>query len=150
MERLTRDIYIGGVTTKATVKQKKIKYVVNLVGLPLSYKNDKFPIRDGNTGNDLIMFLRIIQAIDKHIKRNRTPILINCALGMSRSPVICALYLYYSGRSPKYTNFDDTLNFVMSKSKVASPNDELIQFTKKRAIPFIDSLGTKNRRYRAS
>ena len=26
MERITKDIYIGGVTTKATVKQKKIKY----------------------------------------------------------------------------------------------------------------------------
>lgn len=146
MERITKDLYIGGVTSKAEVKHNKIKYVVNLVGYTLSYNNEKFPIRDGFTGNDPIMFLRIMQTIDKHIKRRRTPIFINCAMGMSRSPVICALYLYYSSKGGKYSNFDDALEFVLSKSTVAKPNDEILRFVKYMAIPFLDSMKPKNKK----
>jgi hypothetical protein len=141
MERITKDLYIGGITTKVAVKYNKIKCVINLVGIPFPYKSDKMPIHDGR-GNDPKQFLKIMQAIDNSIKQRRTPVFINCAAGMSRSPVICALYLYWSGKG-KYTSFDDALEFVLSKSTVAMPNYKLIEFVKNKSIPFMDSLKKK-------
>lgn len=133
-------MYIGGVTTKVAVKHNKIKSVISLLAVDLPYKADKFPIHDGFTNNDKIMFLRIMQAIDKKVKQRRTPVFIQCAMGMSRSPVICALYLYYSNKGGKYSNFNEALNFVLSKSTVAKPNDEILRFVKFMAIPFLDSI----------
>ena len=146
LERITKDLYIGGITTKAAVKQNKIKSVISLIGVNLPYKAEKFPIHDGFTNNDPIMFLRIMQAIDKRVKTGRTPIFITCAMGMSRSPVICALYLHYNSNGGKYSNFDDALEFVLSKSIVARPNDEILRFVKYMAIPFIDSMRLVKRR----
>ncbi len=145
MERITKDIYIGGKTTGVAVKLNRIKYVVNLVGWPLPYKNDKMPIQDGSTTNDPAQFLRIMQAIDTAVKQRRTPVFINCAAGMSRSPVIAALYLYWSGKG-KYATFDDALGFVLSKSTVAQPNYKLIWFVKNRVIPFFNSLKPENKK----
>lgn len=143
MERITKDLYIGGITTKIAIKHNKIKYVVNLVGEPFPYKSDKLPIRDG-VGNEPAQFLKIMQAIDVAIKQRRTPIFINCAAGMSRSPIVCALYLYWSGNG-KYASFDEALQFVLSKSTVAMPNYKLIGFVKNKAIPFMDNFKKKAR-----
>jgi protein-tyrosine phosphatase len=137
VEQITKDIYIGGITTREAVKYKKIKTVINLVGDSFPYKSDKMPIKDGRT-NDPKQFFRIMQAIDVAIKERRTPVFINCAAGISRSPIIASLYLYRSGKG-KYASFGDALEFVLSKSTVAQPSYKLIDFVKKKAIPYIDS-----------
>lgn len=135
MERITKDLYIGGVTTREAVKHNKIKTVINLLGDTFPYKSIKMPIKDGRT-NDPKQFLKIMHTIDIAIKQRRTPIFINCAAGMSRSPVVCALYLYWSGNG-KYANFDDAVEAVRSKSTVAMPNYKLIEFVKTKVLPLI-------------
>ena len=132
MEKITKELYIGGVTTKADVEHHKIQYVVNLVGLKASYRSKMFPIKDSGFHNDPVQFLRIIQAIDKHVKRRKTPIFIQCAMGMSRSPIVCALYLYYDQR---FGSFDEAMEFVESMSRVAKPNPSLIEFVKMKVVP---------------
>lgn len=132
MERITQDLYVGGITTKADVEHHKIKYVVNLVGRKVAYRSKMFPIMDSFRNNDPIQFLRIIQAIDKHVKRRKTPIFIQCAMGMSRSPIVCALYLYYDQR---FGTFDEAMEFVQSMSRVAKPNPSLIDFVKAKVVP---------------
>lgn len=132
MERITKDLYIGGVTTREAVKYNKIKTVINLLGDTLPYRSIKMPIKDGRA-NDPKQFLKIMRAIDTAIKQRRTPVFINCAAGMSRSPVVCALYLYWSGKG-RYASFDDAIEAVRSKSTVAMPNYKLIEFVKAKVL----------------
>lgn len=85
----------------------------------------------GNTPEQLI---NILEAIDKDIKEKGTPIFIQCHAGMSRSPIIAALYLFYNGT---FSSFDDALEYVKEKNKIAQPNLDLIDFIKRNVIPLI-------------
>ena len=132
MEKITEDIYIGGITTKRDVEVHGIRHVINLVGRKVSYRSKMFPLMDSDFNNDPLQFLRILQDIDKHVKRRRVPVFIHCAMGMSRSPVVCALYLYYDQR---FGTFEDALSYVLEMSRVAKPNPSLVDFVRSQVVP---------------
>lgn len=135
MEEITNEIYTGAKTTKEDVAYHKIKYIINVSGVPTEYKcNDIYPIADDGVGNTPEQFINILEAIDRGIKEKGTPIFIQCHAGMSRSPVVAALYLYYNGT---FRSFDDALAYVEEKNKIARLNWDLIDYIKRNVIPLI-------------
>ncbi len=72
--------------------------------------------------------------MDKQIKAKNTPILVMCRGGISRSPTIAALYLFYSH---KFKTFDDALEYVGKKSSMIQINYDLVDFIKKEVLPLI-------------
>ena len=133
MERITKDLYIGGVTTREAVKHNGIKCVIFLSDMPTEYPGYNYHIFDSGN-NDPKKFISILKFVDEHMRTNDTPILLNCSAGMSRSPIIAALWLYHSG---EYASFDNALEFVLSKSSVAKPNPRLINFVKAKVLPLM-------------
>lgn len=133
VEQITDFLFIGGITTKAEVDRNNIKYSINTCSFPTEYKSESHPISN-DAYNDPKSFIEILKKIDWNVKKGNTPVFISCQMGMSRSPTIAALYLYYS---KKYPSFDDALYFVMQKSKVAMPNPELVDFVKDKVLPLL-------------
>jgi hypothetical protein len=135
MEKITDGIFISGKTTKADLTYNKIKYCINLSGIPIDYKVDKvYKIADDYERNDPKRFIAIVECIDKQVRAKNTPILIMCHAGMSRSPIIAALYLFYSRT---FQSFDEALEYVVKKSKIARPNPDLVDFIKRKVVPLI-------------
>lgn len=133
IEKITDEIFINGKTSKLEVTLKDIKYVIYLSASPLDFKADEcHPIIDGYGENKPKQFIKILESIDKQIKAKNTPILIMCKGGISRSPTIAALYLFYSH---KFKNFDEALEYVSKKSSLISVNYDLVDFIKKEVIP---------------
>ena len=142
MYKITEDIYIGGITSTQEVSHNKVKCVLLLSDVPTEYPVYNYHIFDSGN-NDPKKFIEIINAIDKHLKAGDSPIFLNCAMGISRSPIIAALWLYHSG---KYSSFDEALEFVHNKSKVtlrgveAMPNPKLVNFVKQKVIPLLNKV----------
>jgi hypothetical protein len=135
MEKITDEIYTSGKTTQAALAHSKIKYVIYLSDSPSDFKADEcLPIIDGYGENKPRQFIKILEAIDRQIKAKNTPILIMCKGGISRSPTIAALYLFYSH---KFKSFDESLEYVSKKSSLISVNYELVDFIKKEVIPLM-------------
>ena len=79
---------------KSDVAHNRIKYCINISGVPVEYKVDGvYPIADDYWNNDPGRFVKILKSMDKQIKAKNTPILIMCHAGVSRSPTIVALFL---------------------------------------------------------
>jgi protein-tyrosine phosphatase len=55
-----------------------------------------------------------------------------CRGGISRSPTIMALYLFYNGT---FKSFDDALEYVGKKSSLIQMNYDLVDFIKRNVIP---------------
>lgn len=133
MEKITKDLYIGGVITREAVEHNGIKCVIFLSDMQTEYPGYNYHIFDSGN-NDPKKFISILKFMDERTKAKDTPIFLNCAAGMSRSPIIAALWLYHSG---EYASFDNALEFVLSKSSVAKPNPRLINFVKAKVLPLI-------------
>ena len=137
MEKITDEIFTSGKTSDSDVAHNKIKYVIYISASPLDFKADEdHPIIDGWGKNKPKQFIEILESIDKQIKARNTPVLIMCKGGISRSPTIVALYLFYNHR---FKSFDDALEYVKTKSNVAQFNLGLIDFIKKEVIPLFRS-----------
>ncbi len=146
MYKITEEIYVGGITTAEEVKHNKIKCVIFLSNATTDYPGYNYQIFD-SSGNDPKQFIKILEAIDKHIKAKDIPIFLNCGMGISRSPVIAALWLYHDNR---FKSFDEALEFVHNRSKVtlkgveAMPNPKLITFVKEKVIPLLNKTKKDN------
>lgn len=133
MEKITDEIFTSGKTSELKVNLKKIKYVIYLSNSPLEFKADEsYQIIDGWGENKPTQFIKILESIDKQIKAKNTPVLVMCRGGISRSPIIVALYLFYSH---KFESFDEALEYVGKKSSLIQFNYDLIDFIKKEVIP---------------
>ncbi len=133
MDKITDEIFTSGKTSELKVNLKEIKYVIYLSNSPLEFKTDEsYQIIDGWGENKPKQFIKILESIDKQIKAKNTPILVMCRGGISRSPTIVALYLFYIH---KFKSFDEALEYVGKKSSLIQFNYDLIDFIKKEVIP---------------
>lgn len=135
MDKITNWLYIGGKTTKEAIAYNKIKYVINLSGVPCDYEVDAtISIADAGAKNNNTpeRFIRIIKEINTAVKNGKTPIFLMCHAGNSRSPALASLYLYYNH---DFDSFDDALDYVKKHSNIANPNPNFIDFIKKKVIP---------------
>ena len=57
-----------------------------------------------------------------------------CRGGISRSPTIVALYLFYNGT---FNSFDEALEYVGKKSSLIQMNYDLVDFIKRNVIPIL-------------
>lgn len=137
MEKITEEIFTSGKTTKANLAKHKIRYCIYLSNSPSDFKVDEsYPIIDGYGENKPSVFIKLLEGIDKQIKAKNTPLLIMCRGGISRSPTITALYLFYNHQ---FRTFDEALEYVGKKSSLISLNYDLIDFIKKKVIPLLNS-----------
>ena len=133
IEKITDEIFTSGKTSKLEITLKNIKYIIYLSDSPLDFKADEqYPIIDGYHDNKPKRFIEILKSMDKQIKAKNTPILIMCRGGISRSPTITALYLFYSHN---FKTFDEALEYVGKKSSLIQINYDLVDFIKKEVIP---------------
>jgi len=70
------------------------------------------------------MFEQVITAISQLVRAGK--VLVHCAAGSSRSPVIVALYMDVVG----YENFDDALSELRGLRSVVSPSKLVIESAK--------------------
>ncbi len=131
MDRITKEIYIGGQTSPEDIKLHKIKSVINLSSIPTEYSSESLPINDSGE-NDPAKLIEILKAIDSKIKKGETPVYVSCLAGMSRSVVIVALYLVYKKKS---SSLEDAIDLVRSRHPQAMPSLELLDFAKTKVIP---------------
>ena len=131
--KITEELYISGKETKEAVAHSKIKYCINISGIPVEYKVDEvLSLADSYEKNDAQKFIKVLDSIDRQVKAKKTPVLIMCHAGVSRSPTIAALYLFYNHT---FQSFDEALEYVTKKSKIARPNPSLVDFIKRNVIP---------------
>ena len=89
---------------------------------------------DGGVGNSVESYLLAIDFIKTRILYNQTPVLVYCMAGQSRSPCICALFLYSAGLCK---TFDEAMQYMRSKHAFTSTKEEIIEFVKQYVIPQI-------------
>jgi hypothetical protein len=131
--KITNELYISGKETKEAVARNKIKHIIYVSASPLDFKIDEnHPIIDGWGENKPEQFIKILKSIDKQIIAKNTPILVMCKGGISRSPTIVALYLFYNGT---FSSFDEALEYVGKKSSLIQMNYDLVDFIKRNVIP---------------
>jgi hypothetical protein len=131
--KITNELYISSKETKETVAHNRVKYCINISGVPVEYKVDEvLPLADSYEKNDTQKFIKILESIDKQVRAKNTPVLVMCHAGISRSPAIAALFLFYSHA---FKNFDEALEYVCSKNQALRPNPNLVDFIKKEVIP---------------
>jgi predicted protein tyrosine phosphatase len=141
MYKITEEIFTSGKASKLALAQDKIKYCINVSGIPVDYKvDDVCPIADDFEKNDPNHVVKICELIDRQVKAKNTPILIMCHAGMSRSPIIVALYLFYNHTFP---SFDESLEYVIKRNEIAKPNPKLVDFITARVIPLMSIRGPK-------
>jgi len=134
--KITDELYISGKETKEAVAHHKIRYCIYLSNSPSDFKVDEsYPIIDGYGENKPSVFIKLLEGIDKQIKAKNTPLLIMCRGGISRSPTITALYLFYNHQ---FRTFDEALEYVDKKSSLISLNYDLIDFIKSQVIPKLE------------
>jgi len=135
MEKITDWLYTGGKTTTAAIAHHKIGYVINISGIPAEYKVDSvLKIADRGSNNDPKQFVEILKEIDKARKEEKTPIFLMCHAGVSRSPAIAALYLYYKH---EFASLDEALEYITKQNRMARPNPNLVDFIKAKVLPLL-------------
>lgn len=137
MQQITDYLYVGGKTAQAEVAYRKIKYTINISGVPCDYNVDAtIPIADGYDNNKAEQIICILKEIDKARKEGKIPIFLMCHTGISRSPTVAALYLYYVH---DFSTFDEPFGalWILEKTctQFVNPNPKLVEFIKKNVIP---------------
>lgn len=75
MERINEWLYTGGKTTKAAIAHNKIKYVINISGIPAEYKVDSvIKVADRGSNNDPKQFIEILKEMDNLASLSSLPI----------------------------------------------------------------------------
>jgi predicted protein tyrosine phosphatase len=133
--KITDELYISGKETKEAVAHSKIKYCINISGVPVEYKIDEvLSLADSYERNEAQKFIKILESIDRQVRAKNTPVLVMCHAGVSRSPAIAALYLVYNRM---FKSYEEALQYVCSKSNALKPNPSLVDFIKRNVIPIL-------------
>lgn len=137
MTCITERFYIGPSNSMTIRSLDKIKYTINISGVPTDPKaNEVIPIADDGYGRNKGKaqdFVQIIKSIDRERKLHKR-VLVFCHAGSSRSPAIAALYMLYIGA---FQSYDAALEYVLAQSGAFKVNPDLADFIKKEVLPLM-------------
>lgn len=134
MDRIEPWLYIGGKSSAVALAHNGVKYCINISGIPSECADVTLKVGDRGHNNDPQQFIVILKEIDKARKANNVPLMLMCHAGVSRSPAVAALYLFYNH---EFKSFDAALDYVRQKSSLARPNPNLLDFIKQRVVPLM-------------
>jgi rhodanese-related sulfurtransferase len=134
IDRITDDIYVGGVSSPEKIKLYGFKSVINLSGDYVEYKAENITLQD-SSGNNPQKFVQAVKLIEEKVKNKETPIYVHCGVGFSRSITVVALYLYHN---KEFESLDRAIDYVVSKRPEAYPNPSLLKEVKEKVLPLLE------------
>jgi protein-tyrosine phosphatase len=132
MTRILERLYLGSASDAdrlAVANPVGISAVVNISTEKSEHKRPgliylHYPVRDG-ASVEAAVFEEVVTAIARHIRGGK--VLVHCSAGMSRSPVMVAVYLRYAGQEC----FDCALQTIAELRPIIDPNPVLVLSAKR-------------------
>ena len=121
LTELTPELWIGSWHGDRTLQRMGFKSVVNLCWKITTPMRTHFPLHDSSR-NDLEDLERGAALVQGLIDVGKTPVLVHCQGGRSRSTTICAMVL----SKQKGMSVVEAVQFIAQKHPIAHPNPALL------------------------
>lgn len=126
LTKLTDEIWVGDLRPIEDIKAHGIATTICLTSnKDFDGERIHYPLEDG-AGNIPADFYIICTIIDTLVLTGRTPVLVQCRMGISRSVTVCAFYLAVK-QPDKFLNIIEAVNYIKTLHKSAFPDINLLQ-----------------------